>query len=79
MKRNGFTLIELLIVLAIIAIVAAIVVPFFTGGSHPIGARDFSSSRGTVVERADGLVCNGGFLTKSDGSVITQNGTAVKC
>lgn len=79
MKNRGFTLIELMIVIAIVAIILATAVPYFTGGSKPTGTRDFSST-GQVVHRVDmnSPRCVNGVLLKNNEPVV-KNGAAVRC
>jgi prepilin-type N-terminal cleavage/methylation domain-containing protein len=57
-KQNGFTLIELMIVVAIIAILVALILPYFTGN----GDANMGTSGGTYADTpASYLVCKDSF------------------
>lgn len=55
-QRNGFTLVELLIVVAILAILAAVIIPAFSGSkSEPATASGVVKATASVTVGADGL------------------------
>lgn len=74
MKQKGFTLIELMIVVALIGIIAAVVLPMFSGGTSTIAE---SFQRG-------GTICKAGMVFSVDANgfqqqVIGPQGGGVPC
>ena len=87
MRRTGFTLIEFMIVIAIIGIILATAIPAYQRYQQkkansvvgvPVVGETVSTPPPATAPSETSLKCDGGFLTKN-GSVVTENGSAVRC
>lgn len=75
MNKKGFTLIELIVVMAILAILAAVAIPRFTGTQSKANERAHQANKATLQSAAEVCVAENGAPTSKVEWTALSSGT----